>query len=418
MTTHAPTATEPHRDTELEFERRGVLVSGGWTCANRGDWALGEAAIENLRRAHYPGRVLLQAFHDEVDWPIAEPHDPIAMWSKRRPRRHKALSFGVRRLYYRAQRADIVRHLRDARSRFADQTDPPLLWITGGGIMNDVASHGRFTSRLGLIAADEGWEVVMTGQTVGPFKQADSKQQFEDFARQCTYLSVRDPDSFEYVSSISGLRAKPRRVLDDVFTMLPPSGGRDELERLLPCPIPEGPFIAVTVHQQGGTSISADWDAILAGCDRALDAGLGVVLVTFAGNPEPADEIQRRYADSRERAVFVDHTVSVPALRLLCAHAEFVITTRFHGLVFSFHAGTPAIGTYAGQYYKFKSYRIMEEWGLADLAIDISGGWGGLPDLVDTVRQDTAVWRRTLQEHRPEAVGQINTMLTEHLATR
>lgn len=414
MTAPAPTQAAP--ETPLAFDRRGVLVSGGWTCCNRGDWALGEAALESLRRAGYPGRVLLQAFHGNVDWPIAEAHEPITMWAESRPRRHKLLSFGLRPLYYRAQRADIVRHLRDARSRFADQADPPLLWITGGGVMNDVASHGRFTSRLGLVAADEGWDVVMTGQTVGPFRQPDTKRQFEDFARACSFLSVRDPDSYEYMQTIPGLRTTPRRVLDDVFCMRPPEGDRAELDRLLPAPIPEGPFVPVTVHQQGGTSASADWDAIFGACDRLLDAGLGVVLVTFAGIPEPADAIQREYAATRERAVFIDHTASVPALRLLCALAEFVITTRFHGLVFAFHAGTPAVGTYAGQYYKHKTFRIMEEWGLADLALNIADGWGGLGDLVDAARRDTAAWRQRLRDHRPESVGRVNLMLTEHLA--
>lgn len=401
----------------LHFEPRGILLTGGWTCSNRGDWALGEAALENLRRVDYPGRVLLQSFHPEVDWPIAEEHNKIAMWKRGRPKRHKLLSLGLRPLYYRAQRADMVKHLREARAAFAGAPGKPILWLTGGGIMNDVASHGRFSARLGVVASDEGWDVVMTGQTVGPFRKDESKRQFEDFARRCAFLSVRDPDSFDYVRTIERLRVEPQRVLDDVFNMEPPEGDRAELERLLGQQLPAHRFVAVTVHLHRGTDAGADWDAVFRCCDRLTERGLGVVLVTFAGHPEPADPGQSRFAETRDKVIFVDHKVSVPALRLLCKHAEFTVSTRFHGLVFSFHAGTPAVCIYAGSYYRSKSFRLMEQWGVPDLAVDIAEGWGALQPAVDRVAGDPEAYRRTLARHRPDEVGCVNRVIPEFLAT-
>lgn len=407
-------------DFSLCKVRRGILISGGWTCQNRGDWALGDAALENLRRADYGGPRLLQAFHGEVDWPISESYDPITMWKKTRPQRHKLLSFGFRSLYYRAQKADMRNHLDAARQRLerGGAEGTPVLWITGGGVMNDVASHGPFTSRLGLVAADQGWDVVMTGQTVGPFRTESFRSQFDEFARRCKFLSVRDPDSFEYLSGVHGVGVEPVRSLDDVFTMTPLASNREalckELYNQLGDRTPHGPFVLFTAHQQGGTDKGIDWTSVFEAVDRVRTMGPEVVVVTFAGHHEVADPEQQRLVAERDGVHFVDHTVTVRGLRLLCAEAELVVTTRFHGQVFAFQAGTPAVCPYSGQYYRSKSFRLMEEWGLAAQALDVSGGWEPLADGVASALEQRDQLAATLATHRPDAVGRLNPMLSSY----
>ncbi|MCA9285585.1 MAG: polysaccharide pyruvyl transferase family protein, partial [Phycisphaerales bacterium] len=294
----------------------------------------------------------------------------------------------------------------------------PLLWTIGGGIMNDTVAHGPFTVRMGRIAHEEGWEIVMTGETIGPIVSERFRDDFADFARRCTYLSVRDPESYEYIQGIDGLSCTPHRALDDVFYTegVPPGFGDPErFRREAGCPPPSEPFVLMTVHRQGGNSIPLDFDAIFKAADAVRETGRSVVFVNFSGHEEAEDDVIGDWAQGRDRATYIRERIRVRSIRELATSADLVVSTRFHGQVFALHAGVPVICPYSGTYYRSKSFRLQQEWGLEPLALDVAQGWGSLSDLCIDALSNLADLRSTVARHRPPEVGGLNPFVASRL---
>jgi len=396
--------------------QRGILISGGYSCANRGDWALGASAIQALERSDLEAPTLLQVFEPTDDVPIEERCETIAMWRPWRKRWHRVGSLGSRNRYYRLQIADMRRHLSEARSRLEAKgaKGSPILWICGGGVMNDVASHGPFTARLGSVAASEGWEVVMTGQTIGPVRSERFREGLDAFLRVCSWLGVRDVDSLEQLEAMSDLPATPVRALDDVFYMRPAAPGfpdPDRFARSTGIAPPTTPYVLLTLHAQGGTSAPIGWAEVAETVEEIARTGRRVMLVNFAGHPTPEDRDMDALRAAHPAIALLPWSTDVPSLRELAANADLVVSTRFHGLVFALHAGTPAVTTHAGSYYRTKTWRLMEEWGLERFAADVSEGWSEVPGMVREALASLPEMRDTIRGRRPEEVGTLHPML-------
>ncbi|MGA0285505.1 MAG: polysaccharide pyruvyl transferase family protein [Phycisphaerales bacterium] len=401
-------------------QRRGILVSGGYSCANRGDWALGASAVQAIQRSDLESPTLLQVFEPTDDVPIEERCETIAMWPSWRKRWHRVGSLGSRNRYYRLQIADMRRHLDDARRRLEGKgaQGTPILWICGGGVMNDVASHGPFTARLGTIAAEEGWEVLMTGQTIGPVRTPRFREGLEAFLRSCRWIGVRDVDSLEQLQAMDGLSAEPVRRLDDVFYMRPIASGfadPDRYQRSTGMPPPATPFVLLTLHAQGGTSAPIGWPEVSRTIEEIERTGRRVVLVNFAGHATPEDRDMAALRSAHPDVALLPWSTDVPSLRELAASADLVVSTRFHGLVFALHAGTPAVTTHAGSYYRTKTWRLMEEWGLERFAADVSEGWSEVPGLVREALGSLEEMREVVRLRRPDEIGTLQPMLVAHL---
>lgn len=399
--------------------RPGILISGGYSCANRGDWALGASAVQALQRSDLDASTLLQVFEPTTDVPIEERCETIAMWPSWRKKWHRFGSLGSRNRYYALQVADMRRHLSAARGRLAElgATGDPILWICGGGVMNDVASHGPFTARLGSVAASEGWEVVMTGQTIGPIRGQRFRKGLDAFLRACSWTGVRDIDSLEKLRAVEGLRSTPVRALDDVFYMRPLTRGFSDPDRFAAStglPVPTTPYVLLTLHAQGGTSAPIGWQHVASTIEEIERTERRVLLVNFAGHPTPEDREMAALREAHQGVSLLPWSTDVPSLRELAANADLVVSTRFHGIVFALHAGTPAVTTHAGSYYRTKTWRLMEEWGLERFAIDVSAGWSEVPVRVREALSALGDMRVTIDRNRPDDAGSLHPMLRTH----
>lgn len=403
-----------------------VLLTGGYTCRNRGDWALAESALQSVRRAGLPARILTQVFKPTGEPPIDEPLDVIAITDESGPRRQKLMSLGLKPLYYAAQARDMRRHLREAKRRLHDAgaVGDPLLWYVGGGYMNDVIAHGPYSTRLGLVALDEGYRVILTGQTIGPYRTPRFQSQIEEFLRRVDFLSVRDPESLERVNAIQGLRCEPQLRLDDAFYLDTLTMSTDELRRAVleqqGVTLPER-WVFFTAHRQGGTDTPPAFDAMAQVAREAITKGYGAVFVSMFGHPTPEDEpLLRIVQELGENAHYVDWRATVPMIRALTRDASLIVSTRLHALIFGLHAGTPGMCLYSGEYYRAKAFRTVERWGMSELALDVSKDAESIvPIAIDALERESEL-REVIAQRRPPETGKPNPAIAflEQLAQR
>jgi polysaccharide pyruvyl transferase WcaK-like protein len=391
-----------------------ILISGGFNCFNRGDWALCSAALESVRRCGLRNQTRVQMFLPLPEIPIEDEFQPAYVMSRWSRHVHRFGSCGSYRRYLRLQRRSIDRHLASVRRDFerhgADA--PPILWFVGGGYMNDVASHGRFSTRVGLAAIDAGYRVVFTGQTIGPFRSPEFEQDVQRLLREAEWVGVRDEASLDRVQAMGGLKRPPRRTHDNVMDMLPQPISRQALqERVrdrLGVNLPSQ-WVLMTFHRQDSTDIEPDCIAIRETCDRLAKAGVAVVATSFWGYAHESDRRVVAALQSAGRNVtWVDHRVNTPELRALAAHAELMVSTRLHGLVFAFMAGVPGVCLYAGQYYRDKSFGLAHEWGQGPWSVDVATAYRTLPDVVERAWRDRDLMRHELEKHRDPRLHEID----------
>lgn len=258
----------------------------------------------------------------------------------------------------------------------------------------------------------------MTGQTIGPVRSERFREGLEAFLRICSWLGVRDVDSLEQLEAMEGLQATPVRALDDVFYMRPPAPDFPDparFERSAGVPVPSAPYVLLTLHAQGGTSAPIGWEEVAETVREIERSGRRVILVNFAGHPTPEDRDMEALRAAHPTIALLPWSTDVPSLRELAANADLVVTTRFHGIVFALHAGTPAVTTHAGSYYRTKTWRLMEEWGLERFAVDVADGWADVPARVREALASLSEMRDTVRRHRPAEVGTLHPMLRAHL---
>lgn len=389
-----------------------ILISGGFNCSNRGDWALCSSALESLTRCGLPTRALVQMFVPIHDPPIDETFEPAYVMTHWDQKVHKFGSLGSYQRYLKLQKRTMQRHLREVADTFR-QWSPgatPIIWFTGGGYMNDVASHGKFTTRLGLAAIEEGYRVVLTGQTIGPFQDPAFERDAGDFLRRADWVGVRDEASLERMHKLGNLKRAPVRTHDNVFDMLPQTMTReqlrDRLRKRLGVTLPDR-WVLMTFHKQDSTKIAPNIDAIEKTC-RALKAeGVNVVVASFWGYAHEGDAAIAS-AVQRGGGTWVDHRVTTPEVRALASLADLMISTRLHGLVFAFAAGVPGVCLYAGQYYRDKSYGLAKEWGQAEWAIDIATQYHELPERAIKAWHEREAMLRSLAMHRDPKLSELD----------
>ncbi len=393
-----------------------ILLSGGYNCSNRGDWALCSAALESLERSRLPHHTLVQLFAPIEDPPVEDQFETAVVMSRREQLWHRLGSLGSYRRYLALQRKSILRHLRETKDHFRRVApgQQPILWFTGGGYMNDVASHGRFSTRMGLLAHDEGYRIVLTGQTIGPFRDSAFENDLRALLQVADWIGVRDDASLERVRAIDGLNVAPVRTHDNVFDMAPISWSRRQLQESLArlhVRLPER-WVLMTFHQQNSTTIAPNARSIGEACRELQGAGVPVVVTSFWGYEHAADPAVAS-AVRNAGATWIDHRVNTPELRALAAQSELMVSTRLHGLIFAYAAGVPGVCLYAGQYYRDKALGLATDWGQDRWAIDTSTDYERLPELVLCAWQQRDEMVKALKQHADPHLGKLDPVFQQ-----
>jgi len=286
-----------------------------------------------------------------------------------------------------------------------------VFWIGGGGnlcrMYRNVLARHTFLAR---VALDAGVPVVMTGQQIGPELDRRDERMLAPVLRGARFVGVRDRDS---AAAARRLGAAPERVLlapDDAFAL----AGRLPPAARIPAALREeraGRTIGLSLHRHRGLAMPYDeFVRRLAAALTALRAASGASVVFLphmfraGGASHDAELVHalRRACPAAGEGEIVDGLVTAREMRALTERCAFVVSTRYHDLVFALAAGVPFAGIAQGDAYTSSKLSAVTGWaGLPPRWRDV--GADDLPEFLAAAWRGRKEARRDLEAGRARA---------------
>lgn len=361
-----------------------VVLSSANGSTNLGDEAMWEATVLVLRGLVGPVRVVTDG-HTSF-----RPHVPdveVLPYLHLELRRGARLPSGlVERLVSYPRRND---HAVARARELAASTRPPVaaarwrdairsargLVISGAGAMtDDFAPHGVASWWLAATwARDAGVPVYLLGQGVGPLVDDALRSLAAELVGWAQVANVREEGSARVVT---GLRPEVTPVVTPDWAVLdvPDDTDRARARDHLEAVTGGRPFIALSAHRRHNTTktqlgaLSALLEQLTA---DALASGLDVLFVPnmigagYSDDRATFDLLAASWRPEHRDAVHVVRSALGPRVtRALLADADFLVTTRYHPLVFAFAEGTACIGLSYDAYYDQKLLGASEMFGV------------------------------------------------------
>ncbi|MET0371462.1 MAG: polysaccharide pyruvyl transferase family protein [Sphingobium sp.] len=286
---------------------------------------------------------------------------------------------------------DLSRDDRDAPPAFGWLSEPEDgLIIAGGGNLNS-AWPAHIFERLALVrrARDRQLPVIVTGQTIGPGLTDTDRARVGEILGAACWVGVRETHSLALARDLGVPWEKLSYQCDDAAYLS--WEGRDRLS-------PGADWIAVTLHAlvdpDGDDPLLDDLAASL---QAIVDAtGCGMVFIPHA----PADKVVgARWSDEEmghaiasrmaDGGMTVRPLATASDTAALTAEAAFVISSRYHPIVFGLAAGVPCFALWSDEYTRIKLEGALSHYDRARDACSLDE-LAGLP----LERRVLLLWRR------------------------
>jgi polysaccharide pyruvyl transferase WcaK-like protein len=251
------------------------------------------------------------------------------------------------------------------------------LLISGGG--NICATWpDRIAERTTLIdlARSFGRPVAIVGQTLGPVFTAAQRTELASVLPWAGLVGVRDESSAAVAASLGVRRSRIHMQLDDAF-LLEPEPVRDGRERAIEAET--RPLILVTLDASFGSAHRRPALQAMAGQIDALAALLGaaLVFVPHVGGADVPAAHSDMVAGEALRASLRSpmHLLDLwepREVRWLVGRSAFVVSSRYHPIVFATAARVPAIGIHQDDYTRVKLTGALAPAGLQGWCLPVS----------------------------------------------
>lgn len=245
-----------------------------------------------------------------------------------------------------------------------------VLTICGGG--NLTSSYGallRLRSLLAGYASACGVPVVVTGQQIGPFLSGQDEAILGHWLPRAKRVGVRDPDSSVKLALRAGVPADRLVVTGDDAL---------DLVSTLPADLPRRcfgarPCVGLSLHLPGNRAERSERLAEMALCLapwlRSLDADILWLPHLRSSVPHRCDvQLARDFAEVAGlagRLVVADRPeYRTPHIKYLTGLCDFLVSTRYHGLVFALTSGVPVVGVSHDEYTGAKIKGLYAYFGL------------------------------------------------------
>ena len=243
-----------------------------------------------------------------------------------------------------------------------DLTDPALavieairgsdgLAIAGGGnLASNWPMHIRERSALAAIARALGKPVVVTGQTLGPELTSGDATMLADLLRSARLVGVRERPSYELALSLGVDSERIQQTVDDATFIA--DDGAPELQT---------PYCLVSFSLHLAEHPRDDFVTLAAALldDIERTTGLAVAFLAHFGSIDPVvvtgdSVIHAEVAAAMTRPSRVIAPSTVAAAAGLARGAGFVVSSRYHPVVFSAAAGVPTLAISVDGYTAIK----------------------------------------------------------------
>lgn len=257
--------------------------------------------------------------------------------------------------------------------------------------------------------------VAITGQTIGPAFDGRTRELVAEVLAGCVFVGVREEHSHKLALELGVPAERAALQFDEAIRL---AGVEPQRSAAI---VGGGPFIAVTLNPLGDVSDPSRIVPKLAAqfAELCRCTGVAVVLVPHVGDLEGA-----RVQDVAMACAIIAAAGDSPALRLAplpspeeavwyCRHAQLVVSTRYHPVVFAIATGTPALFLYQDRYTLVKGQGALALVGLQGWTLSVGLAASGL--LVPAALE---LWsrREAVREHLQGLEPTIGKSRRQHVA--
>jgi len=258
-----------------------------------------------------------------------------------------------------------------------------VLFICGGGNMTSVWP-GVLEARLRLIKLANclNKDVYLVSQTLGPYTDIH-RADVEKVLSSAKWVGVRDK-SF----SKTQVNFTVNFAVDDAcYLPLEYSQEIRDIENKIK------PHCCVSMRYFGKADDNNLFELATAVSQMANSQGLNTVFIPHhapggdQGDIKLANAVSHAWNEDRPLTV----TKPIPMaseLKALTAESTWVVTMRYHQLIFALSTGVPAIGVYVNEYTEAKLRGAFEQFDLEPKVLSISEAKEKLSNLVESALQD------------------------------
>lgn len=292
--------------------------------------------------------------------------------------------------------------------------------IGGGGSLN--SRYGwLLAERLAtaLVARSLGKQVVLTGQSLGPELTPTDRESLRELLELCSLAGLRDVHSLRLARQLCPEHPALVQTLDDAVGLgvaegadAPDPGGAEGADA------PDPGLLSVTLGGDGDPLPREDYIAVACAVIETLvdRTGARVELVAHMADPDEGGGDLALHSEVAER-------LQVPSVVLpierdteaaaRTARAGWVLTTRFHPVVFGTTAGSAVLALPLNRYGHSRMDGALRNVGLAGAAVPAAALWdpttAGPSALVALVVDALVAGREAeaahLQEVRPQLLA-------------
>lgn len=286
-----------------------------------------------------------------------------------------------------------------AHALMAALADVDAVVLGGGGNLN--SRYGwLLDERLAtaLMAHRHGKPVVLTGQSLGPELSPHDRESLAELLRLCTLVGVRDEASARLARDLVPDHPAIVHTTDDAVGLLPQAPSVDE--KLIsvtlgadPEPLPRESYLAV---------LAAVVDTL------AERTGARVDLVPHMADPQDGGADEQVHTDLAAllRTPVTAHRIeSATASAARTAGAGWVVSTRFHPVVFGAMAGAAVLALPLNRYGRQRMDGALSNMGLEQATVPVAALWDSQTDIPRAELVDQVV--EALIAHRVKTAAHL-----------
>ena len=258
-----------------------------------------------------------------------------------------------------------------------------VVFICGGGNMTSVWPE-VLEARLRLIkwANRLNKDVYLVSQTLGPYTEKH-RSDVEKTLINAKWVGVRDK-----TFSKTQVNFPVNFAVDDAcFLPLEYSQEIRDIENK------KKPYCCVSMRYFGEADDNNLFALATAVSLLASNQGLNTIFIPHhapggdQGDIKLAKTVSHAWSEDRP-LVITDPIPMASQLKALTAEAEWVVTMRYHQLIFALSTGVPVVGVYVNEYTKAKLRGAFEQFDLEPKVVSITTAKEKLAILVESALQD------------------------------
>lgn len=241
-----------------------------------------------------------------------------------------------------------------------------LLISGGGSIFQDVTSTRSLFYYISIVALAKmlNTPVMFYAQGVGPINKDISKKVMRLVANRVNFITLRDAESEELLTSI-GVTKPPRKITaDPVFALKADEKDIAKMKIIINKINPDNrPLMGVSVRKWEALGNYQQELAYL--LDDFIDEGYRVVFIPLA-YPQDIEESYKVAKLMKNEVHIIEEPLTSKEHLALIGNLEFLIGVRLHSLVFAAQGGVP----FAGISYDPKVSAFLDTFGLKPLTLE------------------------------------------------